>query len=994
MKPNFALDLSHDGIVLLHRASAGWHHMGEVSLDAPDMAAELEQLRDLATAVSTRGLSSKLVIPDSQILYRSIPDPGPDTATRDAAIRAALEGATPYALGDLVWDWRTVAGRLQIAVVARETLEEAEAFATEHRFNPVTFVAMPDPALFGGEPFFGRTRSADALIGADVTVEPDREAMHLLSHRATAKAPAPAPAPEETVPEETVPEAEIAEVPAETAPGEAASGMLPIPLVATETDEKAFPATDAAPAEPLPPETGAGEEAPMLEDAAPEDFEDPAPEAPRATGAQAAPGGDEPTPRPDPAADATEPEAPSEKAEKAKDEAEEIRSEPDQDPATAFHSHRAELPQSGEEAEAAPRLAALPSRVFSTAPAAADIPPAPRVDAATRAPDPSPHVSVTSGEVPLFEADETPKPRLRKSPKTGPLPEPPPMPAPAAPARPDPQSDAAAKPGGRALGALKGLSGRAAQAKAKRKAKATPPADIGTAPLPIAVTEGETLLPLSDRAAGLDRMENARDEAEALTVFGARRQARAGTGKPRRLGLILTALLILLLLVAGLLAGLLPEDEAPTDASGPAASLEQTAPRDLAGTEGEAESDPDGGEAPTTTVLVEPDAAGTGVDESELAYESDGTEEEPELLDQAVLPEPPAGAEAADAPDPAEVAQRYAATGIWPLAPEGGDGEVAEDRLEDVYIASIDPEIEPQDALALAPGAGHSAETPPRAATPPAPPGTVYDYDDDGFLRATPEGTVTPDGVVVYAGRPEITTRPRPGSDADTAEATPADPLEAATDVDNPVRLSLASARPSLRPEDLIEDNERANLGGLTRAQLGGFRPAPRPVSEQERATEDATEEGASAPSPTAPDVAVSLVPQARPQDFEKLAAAAAAAANAASDAASEPEGETTARSAAAQVTARVPEPALPSSAPTSVARAATVENAINLRKLNLMGVYGGNSDRRALVRLPSGRFAKVQVGDKLDGGRVQSIGSSTLTYVKKGRAYTIQVGS
>lgn len=58
-----------------------------------------------------------------------------------------------------------------------------------------------------------------------------------------------------------------------------------------------------------------------------------------------------------------------------------------------------------------------------------------------------------------------------------------------------------------------------------------------------------------------------------------------------------------------------------------------------------------------------------------------------------------------------------------------------------------------------------------------------------------------------------------------------------------------------------------------------------------------------------------------------------------------------------------------------SVAKSATEANMINLARLNLIGVYGSASDRRALVRLPSGRFVKVKVGDRVDGGRVASIG-------------------
>src|SRR5690606_23358477 len=63
---------------------------------------------------------------------------------------------------------------LRVAVVARETLEEAEAFARKYRFNPVSFVACPEMGRFIGEPFFGPTSVADTLIpkGAKLKRDP------------------------------------------------------------------------------------------------------------------------------------------------------------------------------------------------------------------------------------------------------------------------------------------------------------------------------------------------------------------------------------------------------------------------------------------------------------------------------------------------------------------------------------------------------------------------------------------------------------------------------------------------------------------------------------------------------------------------------------------------------------------------------------------------------------------------------------------------------
>jgi Tfp pilus assembly protein PilP len=72
------------------------------------------------------------------------------------------------------------------------------------------------------------------------------------------------------------------------------------------------------------------------------------------------------------------------------------------------------------------------------------------------------------------------------------------------------------------------------------------------------------------------------------------------------------------------------------------------------------------------------------------------------------------------------------------------------------------------------------------------------------------------------------------------------------------------------------------------------------------------------------------------------------------------------------------------------VARQATYVNALNLSRLNLIGVYGTASNRHALVRTSSGRYTKVRVGDRLDGGTVAAITSSELRYRKSGQMVTL----
>lgn len=182
MKPKFALDLTSDKIGLLHRAPKGWLAIGEVAFDAPDLTEALDYLRKTALGLSPTGIATKIVIPNGQILYTEINAPGPSREEKRKQIMAGLEGRTPYAVEDLVFDWSGKGASVKVAVVARETLDEAEAFATEHRFNPVSFVAMPDAGEFVGEPWFGPTGAADAILAPGEAVDRDREAIVLL-HR-------------------------------------------------------------------------------------------------------------------------------------------------------------------------------------------------------------------------------------------------------------------------------------------------------------------------------------------------------------------------------------------------------------------------------------------------------------------------------------------------------------------------------------------------------------------------------------------------------------------------------------------------------------------------------------------------------------------------------------------------------------------------------------------------------------------------------------------
>ncbi|MEM1075839.1 MAG: hypothetical protein AAF665_15870 [Pseudomonadota bacterium] len=454
------------------------------------------------------------------------------------------------------------------------------------------------------------------------------------------------------------------------------------------------------------------------------------------------------------------------------------------------------------------------------------------------------------------------------------------------------------------------------------------------------------------------------DEAERLTVFG----AREDYGVAKKLNWGGAAAAVAVLVVGGLAAF----------ASGPIGNSMQGMIAKLAAPQPVVQftTPPTPVEPPPQLVAEEPEAQVT------LAALEEGlSDEDAAVLDALRAPALSAPEAETTSPEKTEDDLRasYAVTGVWPQAPDVPEPP-AQIELENLYLTSIDPVNPNFDAVALP-----APDTPERdvaffAPSAPAPIGTVFDLDARGLVRATPGGTLNPDGVFVYSGPPPA-KQPR-------SLVKLEDPGE-----DIAMRIRLAALRPQVRPGNLIENAERAALSGLTRSELAELRPRMRPQSAQEDALANAslvrldTETGnVLIPAPdntgvdtaTAQAVAVSLRPDTRPGKFKDIIAR------------SQPVAATRALASTASVAPKTVKPRIPSSA--SAARAATVKNAINLNKVNLIGVYGKPSSRRALVRLENGRYRKVEVGDRIDGGRVSAIGDSELRYQKSGRAIILKM--
>ncbi|WP_394154127.1 hypothetical protein [Loktanella salsilacus] len=964
MTPNFALSLSFDGIALLQQVPDGWHLVGEVPLETADLPAALSDLRDQALALDPSGLRTKLVIPSDQIRYMTLQ--GEDTTTDD--VHHALEGTTPYALNELVIDTVRANGNTYVAAVAQETLVEATAFATDHLFNPVACAALPEPDTFDAEVFFGAlpagrkmniVRADKPTVQTGIVDVPQREA------------------------------------PANDAPASAADAQpVDVPVGEAASEDPAAPAADAG--FEVISETDSVAEAPPSGDAEP---------------------------------DLAQPDL----AERADTTAQVAKvSLPENDPPAAPDAARNE-----------PEFA-LRSKIAS-----------PTINAATRS---APSVQPSDNAIASALA-------ARRAPAD---------PAADGGARPAAQSPRIAQPIAGHAPAIQGSTARAGVTATPLAAPAQEPLFTRRKepPAPVAGT-ARPKEPVSALAAAIAAQSGRQiiDDRPAVQQStaqpGAAAKAAPAAGRVRErgkipfLGLILTAVLLLVMLLVGLWSLTLPSGTVSGWFSGadtedtqlaallqepaPAAPVEDAVPQDSPAENDEPVAAPD--------VTLEELPAAEVADISEPAPSAIV----PQTVSAVAPPAPIVRAPAGRVLSPDEADRIYAATGVYQRAPRIAATPVST-ALEGVDpVATVDvpealdqPDMPAQDAAA--PDAVIAEQPVPPAAD------VVFDRDARGNIAATAEGVVTPQGALVIAGAPELRPILRPGTPrVETAPvapvARPGDLVDAAEDAqttppagnpafvagppplrpvlrpgdaaaltlpstdvaqapDLPVSPPYTGVRPRLRPGGLIATAATPDEAETVIAAYTGSRPVLRPAGiapDVEAEAEDTTpaeEEAvvtadinavaaaiaAAAPASsfsnrTALAVSVARRPDARPNNFAQVVARSRQAA-APPPAAAAP---APTRTAAVAATPAPPTIVAPSgNVPGGVAQAATVDNAMNLRQMNLVGVYGKPNARRALVRLGNGRFVKVEVGSALDGGQVTAIGDTALNFVKRGKTYAL----
>jgi hypothetical protein len=1012
MKPTFALDLTREAIALLHRTPKGWLTIGEVAFDAPDLGDALDYLRKTALGLSPLGVASKVILPNNQILYLELYAPGPSREDKRSQIMAGLVGRTPYDVEDLVFDWSGKGATVKVAVVARETLAEAEDFAVAHRMNPVSFVAIPDEGTFVGEVWFGPSAAADTILAPGEVVERDRDIMSVIAAATTAPIPEPEAdvAAEPAAPQDNDPlpglqealEAEVTEADLAMEPP-----ARPGP-VALDSDELADPFAEEFDTEPAP---AARAFEPVLPKSAAPEF---------AASESAA---REPDALPDPVAMTPEPELAPARPELAA-EVEEAPFEHVDDSAADPVPDAVAEPAAKPFATPDPVPSVLADDLQDT-----DVPPAPSPAAMfafssrrSTAPD------ATARPAAPFVAPPLPPgpPEARFTA---------PMTRPAPPARTFP-------------GLVTAPSIPGTRAKPKSKATGVVPRPAGLAPVTV------------------------KAPARPGGTFGTTAPPRNRSGF---IFMIMVGLLLLsLALVAAWASFFLTQaaDEAETARVTDLAAdvvdvpaIEDEMAADLQDPEDLAEVVPDP-EPVTEVVVVESEAADLAADiDADLAVEdlpvniggddtglpptlsvADAVAEgvtEPSAAEIAVAEDPaadPAATELAEADPAPETADPAPASTI--ATEVSGDLVPVEDQ-DEIFLSAMDVPPPALDALAL-PAPVAVADAAPEAPMPPPAFGTVYQFGPDGLLKPTPEGILSPAGVMLIAGKPPLlpparspvaeaaaaAAAPAPVAAADPASApataadaslvTAADPLaEAVPELLPEPDPAMAGFRPRPRPAGLVPAvDDGASLSPEAPASDITLRPLLRPAvvlaaAAAARPTETGADLGAQGASLTAQAeaklaaaealeaenpsiVAISMRPAARPTDLSRAVEAAVAAA------VREPEPEAVVELAAAAPEAgtsaeEIDEPEVEGSAPAiptkaSVAKQATYKNAINLGKINLIGTYGTSSGRYALIRQANGSYKKVEVGDKIDGGVIKAITETEVRYQKGGKLLSLEM--
>ncbi|GLK63953.1 hypothetical protein [Paracoccus kondratievae] len=1035
--PEYALSFSEDAVHLQRRdrvlehgdgaAPAGWRHLGSVDFSAPDFRDDFVRLRNMATG-SDEVLPVTLIIPDDQILYTTLTvAPGAD---RELAVGRALDGLTPYKIQDLAFDWEGDGDSVRVAAVARQTLREAREFAEQYGFEGQGFCATPPADLYPGEPVFvldpvRRPRPRIGLTQAGVTA-----GALLIDDEAQKETTAQAALDLQGSPDEPAVESGPDEVPAAADEQAKISGASPKDEPASEAATEGEAATSV--------DDGAVEDPASAE--AVEDKEEPAEEAdPVAAEAPVEPQADDAAAEAEETVSAADAEPASDAAEAQGDAASEAAPvetaaevpTTEADDAPVASDEPATPHVAAEDHPAAPANAGLNPRARAVHERAAGARQARSLGGAPAQPR---RPGERGGLVSLlgmlgalvvgliliwaFLVPEKDAPQIAGTvPEQQTAPQTPAEPgiAPTGeqPAAAQPETSAGqvavSEPAAPPVSALteeekrRVIVAAAAVAAAVVPPSVTPatpsapveepvtaePALTATAdpqpadPQPAETQPAETR-PAENRAAEAPAPTQPRAQAPAQTTA----RAPAPAQRPSR-------------------AVVTQQKPAPAATQLTSSARPQLAPRRA---------------APQTTTPRADSAP--RVPSDPLPYEASQRKTQP--ISGARPPErarraAPAASGAAVQPPPAATDNSRAATlrgsARPPSRPEGSTPEVlgavqANDELtpaEQLHLRLLIQDLGRSALVTGLPDPSPDARL--AQVRPPHKPG--------GASPATASDAVSPSAI--DAAIRSATTPPPDRPERVTAAAPARDSGGLLRGSPRPPARSGRAAIPSQAVEEAISAAVAASPatpGGVQLSALASSPLPPRrgdaPVAAAAAAAPDvpaAAPEPPAAAGPSEAELAArrKLDEQLQAQAEARIRARAAADAKAEAEARAQAEARARAQAEAEERAARARrqeykppevdnEPEIAAAAlsksPTSasVAKAATQPRGLNVGRTTIIGIIGAGKASRALIRLRNGKVVTVRIGDRIDGGTINSIGDGRLTYVKAGRVHELRM--
>ncbi len=1013
MKPDFALDFRDGQIALMHRVEGAWAVIGRVAQDDPDLDAAMSYLRATALGLSPRGIATKLIVPNDAVLYTALQGLPFDAVARAAQIAAGLQGRTPYDVADLVYDWTDAGDVAHLAVIARETLSEAEGFAAQHRFNPVSFAALPEQGGFDGEVWFGATQLSQTLLAPGEVVE--RDDVAAFAAGMAADTPPLATADFEMGEGVAVPRADWQ-----------TEGDLPAPEPASEAlpetgahDDWALGSADTAlsavgaahegmvlaelPPDPEPlaeilAESADEDGREVWQDFVAEDVPDDLPEVVDDKLAQAAPDLlPAPAPPENPQSDlfAGSFEAVFDAAPESDAQSDETApiSAPDTDVANRDVSKReppdVEIPDfeapmaidvplldeadppAPEFAEKKPSRAEALLSAFSARRAAAVA----KAEAATNAAvkttaNTTANTAANTAMRAISPVDPPADDVVAVSANAGALA----AEAKSADAQLASTADRSTEhspaepsaPRTPKLGAAEGAIGHAPPISMPDPAPAAVSAPVSNpqpAPMPAPV--------VSARPASVKHVP-----AKDLPQRKQNLAAMPGV-KPRKsgmLGWILTAILLLSLLAAAAASELLftAYNALFSDTTAIASAEDETGTvRAIPATNAEILADA-GQTAAAPTIAAPSENAVSAVAASPAA------------------PAAVALASRSAAPAPARPVLPSAAATANTASANAALPELAQPELAQPKLAPPVAQIQSANAPS-APSVLITVKSGRPAVVPQPRPDLVLAAAKVAAPADLPTAQAT---STIFADPALAAARPAPRPASLAAAAAAAAPTEIAASPAPNADPALAGARPAPRPADIAAQGRAARLGSASASLV---------ANAATNAAEAALLAAAPAIDPNLSTLALNIspVPPARPKGLraayeQKLAdakaAADAAAAQEATTRAASPTPSTDLAALEAEAEEEVTNSSGGAGSRSVVAKKATVKNAMDLSAVNLVGIFGSSANRYALIRQPSGMFKKLKVGDRFDGGRIAAITESEVRYDKGGELLALRM--